>query len=391
MGDGSVKIIKNGQIIIKDKVLKNKVLVFERKILDIIDEENLEEYINKNNIKKDEIMDAQGNYISPGFIDIHVHGCGGSDTMDGTLEDIETISENVCKNGVTAFLPTTMTMAKEKIYKALNAIRESMSNIGKGSRVLGAHMEGPFINPKYKGAQNERYIEKPDYNFIKDYLDTIKIITLSPEMDEKYEFIKRVKRDTDIVLSIGHTDATYEQAIEAMELGISHGTHTFNAMTPLHHRKPGVVGAIMNSDVTCELIADKIHIQPGAFNVLINIKGFNKVVLITDCMRAGNLNDGIYDLGGQKVIVKENSARLEDGTLAGSILNLNNGIKNIFKNTNLKIQEVVAMASINPARVIGVDDRKGSIEIGKDADVTIFDEEFNIRTTIVEGIVVFKA
>lgn len=386
-----MKIIKNGQIIIKDKVLKNKALVFEEKILDIIDEENLEQYINKNNVKQDEIIDAQGNYISPGFIDIHVHGCGGSDTMDGTIEDIETISNNVCKNGVTAFLPTTMTMAKGKIYKALNVIRESMSSTGKGARVLGAHMEGPFINPKYKGAQNEKYIERPDYNFIKDYLDTIKIITLAPEMDEKYEFIKRVKRDTDIVLSIGHTNSTYEQAMEAIELGISHGTHTFNAMTPLHHRKPGVVGAIMNSNVTCELIADKIHVHPGAFNVLINAKDFNKVALITDCMRAGNLNDGVYDLGGQKVIVKDNAARLENGTLAGSILNLNNGIKNIFKNTNLKIQEVVAMASINPARIINLDDRKGSIEVGKDADMAIFDEEFNIKTTIVEGSVAFKA
>lgn len=386
-----MKIIRNGKIILENKVLKNKALFFKEKILDIIDEKNLEQYINKNNIEGYEIIDAKGYYISPGFIDIHVHGCGGSDTMDGTLEDVKTISRNVCRNGVTAFLPTTMTMAKEKIYKALNAIRESMGSIAEGAKILGAHMEGPFINPKYKGAQNEKYIEKPDYDFIKDYLDTIKIITLAPEMDEKYQFIKKVKKDTNIILSIGHTDATYEQAVEAMELGITHGTHTFNAMTPLHHRKPGVVGAIMNSNVSCELIADKIHVHPGAFNVLINVKGFDKVVLITDCMRAGNLNDGNYDLGGQKVIVKDNSARLEDGTLAGSILNLNNGIKNIFENTNLKIQEVVAMASINPARVISVDKRKGSIEIGKDADFTIFDEKFNIKATIVEGNVVFRA
>ncbi|WP_138207348.1 N-acetylglucosamine-6-phosphate deacetylase [Haloimpatiens lingqiaonensis] len=386
-----MKIIKNGKIITKENIFIDKVLVFEEKILDIIEEKNLDEYIEKANIANIEVIDAKGKYVSPGFIDIHVHGCGGSDTMDGTLEDIEIISSNVCKNGVTAFLPTTMTMEKEKIYEALNVIRKSMGIKNKGAKVVGAHMEGPFINPRLKGAQNEKYIEKPDYNFIKEYLDTIKIITLAPEMDKDYEFIKKVKRDTDIVLSIGHTNATYEEAMEAIELGVSHGTHTFNAMSPLHHRNPGVVGAIFNSDVTCELIADKIHVHPGAFNVLINVKGFNKVVLITDCMRAGNLNEGNYDLGGQKVIVKENSARLEDGTLAGSILSLNNGVKNIFKNTNLSLQQVVSMASINPAKIINMEHKKGSIEIGKDADIVVFDEEFNIKTTIVEGNIVFKA
>lgn len=391
MGDGNMKIIKNGKIITKENIFIDKVLVFEEKILDIIEEKNLDEYIEKANIANIEVIDAKGKYVSPGFIDIHVHGCGGSDTMDGTLEDIEIISSNVCKNGVTAFLPTTMTMEKEKIYEALNVIRKSMGIKNKGAKVVGAHMEGPFINPRLKGAQNEKYIEKPDYNFIKEYLDTIKIITLAPEMDKDYEFIKKVKRDTDIVLSIGHTNATYEEAMEAIELGVSHGTHTFNAMSPLHHRNPGVVGAIFNSDVTCELIADKIHVHPGAFNVLINVKGFNKVVLITDCMRAGNLNEGNYDLGGQKVIVKENSARLEDGTLAGSILSLNNGVKNIFKNTNLSLQQVVSMASINPAKIINMEHKKGSIEIGKDADIVVFDEEFNIKTTIVEGNIVFKA
>lgn len=386
-----MKIIKNGKIITKENIFIDKVLVFEEKILDIIEEKNLDEYIEKANIANIEVIDAKGKYVSPGFIDIHVHGCGGSDTMDGTLEDIEIISSNVCKNGVTAFLPTTMTMEKGKIYEALNVIRKSMGIKNKGAKVVGAHMEGPFINPRLKGAQNEKYIEKPDYNFIKEYLDTIKIITLAPEMDKDYEFIKKVKRDTDIVLSIGHTNATYEEAMEAIELGVSHGTHTFNAMSPLHHRNPGVVGAIFNSDVTCELIADKIHVHPGAFNVLINVKGFNKVVLITDCMRAGNLNEGNYDLGGQKVIVKENSARLEDGTLAGSILSLNNGVKNIFKNTNLSLQQVVSMASINPAKIINMEHKKGSIEIGKDADIVVFDEEFNIKTTIVEGNIVFKA
>lgn len=369
--------------------MESKVLLFDNKIDDIIDRNEFENIMKSDRYDDIDIIDAKGNYISPGFIDLHIHGAGGKDTMDGNIEDLIEISKVIAKRGVTGFLPTTMTMSKEKIYKALEVVRKGMSIESGGARILGAHMEGPFINEKYKGAQKEDYILAPNYEFIKGYEDVIKIITLAPEKDHDFNFIRNVKENTDIVLSIGHSNATYEEAMESIENGISHATHLFNAMTPMNHRKPGIVGAVFSSKVNCELIADKIHVHPGIFETLVNIKGNDKIILITDSMRAGCMKDGISELGGQRVIVKNNSARLEDGTLAGSILTLNNAIKNIVENTSLKIYEAVVMASLNPAKDIGIDKRKGSIEIGKDADIAIFDDSFEVKHTIVEGKTVF--
>ena len=320
----------------------------------------------------------------------HIHGSGGYDVMDGTLEAIDGISCAVIKNGVTGFLPTTMTMSKEKIYAALESVRVAMSSKAKGAKVLGAHMEGPFINKKYKGAQPENFIIKPNYKFIENYTDVLKLITLAPEMDENLEFIKETRQKTNIILSIGHSSAEYEEAMKAIEHGITHATHTFNAMSPLNHRKPGIVGAAFNSDIYCEVIADNIHVHPAIFKTLKKIKGKERLILITDSMRAGCLKDGISELGGQKVIVKDNSARLEDGTLAGSVLKLNKGIKNFMDNSGMDICDAIGLVSINPARELGLDKIKGSLEKGKFADIVILDEEFNIKQTIVEGKTFYK-
>ncbi|EOD00096.1 N-acetylglucosamine-6-phosphate deacetylase [Caldisalinibacter kiritimatiensis] len=374
----------NGKIILENNIIENKVLIFNEKIIDILNPNDLDKYPNVIPI------DVKGNYISPGFIDIHIHGAGSSDAMDGTPEAIENISKTVAKTGTTSFLPATMTMDKQSIYKALDAIKKGMKNKTTGAKVLGAHLEGPFINEKYKGAQDSKYIMKPDYDFIKDYLDVIKIITLAPEMDNQYEFITKTKENTDIVLSIGHSNATYSEAKKAIKKGISHGTHLFNAMSPMHHREPGVVGAIFNTNTTCELIADKIHVHPELFQLILNIKGKNNLVLITDSMRAGGLKEGIYELGGQKVIVKDNSARLENNTLAGSVLTLNKAVKNILDNTKLNLNEAVKLVTLNPAKVIGIDDKKGSIAIGKNADITVFNKDFNIHLTIVEGNIAYN-
>ncbi|WP_027624129.1 N-acetylglucosamine-6-phosphate deacetylase [Clostridium lundense] len=379
-----MRAIINGKIITEDELLENKAIIFDKKILEIADKCELKKF------DLEEIIDAENNYVSPGLIDLHIHGSGGKDTMDGEIESIKVISNTICKNGVTAFLPTTMTMSKENIYNAFSVVRECMNLDLGGAKVIGAHMEGPFLDENYKGAQNADYIINPDFNFIKGFEDVIKIITLAPEKDKENEFIKKVKKETDIVLSIGHTNATYEEAISSIVNGVSHATHTFNAMTPLNHRKPGVVGAIFNTDVSCEIIADKIHVHKAIFNILVKVKGKDKIILITDSMQAGCMQDGVWELGGQKVIVKEGSARLEDGTLAGSILTLNKAIKNILENTNLQVWEVVAMASINPARDIKIDHKKGSIDIGKDADIIILDSAFNVRHTIIEGKTVFK-
>ncbi|AVP65117.1 N-acetylglucosamine-6-phosphate deacetylase [Clostridium botulinum] len=379
-----MKAIVNGKIIVGNEILQNKVLLFEKKIIDILDRENV--CLSKN----DYIIDAKGLYISPGFIDVHIHGSGGKDVMDGEIESIKVISNTIAKRGVTSFLPTTMTMAKERIYKALDVIEQAMNMDLGGAKVLGAHLEGPFINPKYKGAQKVDFIKNPSFDFIKGYENVIKIITLAPEKDENFKFLKYIKENTDIVLSIGHSDATYEQAMAAIDNGISRATHTFNAMTPLNHRKPGIIGAIMNTDISCELIADNIHVHKGAINVLTKIKGKDKIILITDSMRAGCMNNGIWELGGQKVIVKNGSARLEDNTLAGSILTLDNAIKNMKNNIDASLCEIISMVTINPAKDINIYDKKGSIEKGKDSDIVIFDKDINIRMTIVEGNIVYQ-
>ncbi|SHH74824.1 N-acetylglucosamine-6-phosphate deacetylase [Caloranaerobacter azorensis DSM 13643] len=374
----------NGKIIYKDSIIEDKVLIFNEKIIDIADLQNIDRYENIN------LIDVEGKFISPGFIDIHIHGAGGSDIMDGTMESITNISNTIAKTGVTGFLPTTMTMDKDTIYGALNVVRQAMYLDIQGAKVLGVHMEGPFINEKYKGAQNAKYILKPDFEFIKEYLDIIKIITLAPEMDKEYRFLQKIKEYSDITLSIGHSNATYDEAKKAIKNGIKHATHLFNAMTPMHHRAPGIVGAVLRSNITCELIADKIHVHPAIFQILIDVKGIENLVLITDSMRAGCMKDGIYELGGQKVIVKNGSARLEDNTLAGSILTLNRAVKNVLENTSIKLYEVVKLVTQNPAKVIGIEKDKGSLDIGKDADITVFDEDLNIYFTVVEGKIVFN-
>lgn len=375
-----MKALINGKILMKNEILEDRALLFDTKIREICKVEDINHY------EVTEIIDANNLYISPGFIDIHIHGSGGFDTMDGDINALEKISKTIAAYGTTSFLPTTMTMEKSHIIKALDTIKKAMSTETKnGANILGVHLEGPFINPIFKGAQNSEYIIEPDYEFIKNYLDIIKIITMAPEIKGSFDFMDLIKQNSSAVLSIGHSNATYEEAMEAIERGISHSTHIFNAMTPLHHRNPGVVGAVFNSEITCELIADKIHVHPELFRFLIKAVGENRICLITDSMRAGCMKDGCYDLGGQSVIVKDGSARLSDGQLAGSVLTLNLAVKNFFESTDYPLNKIVNMVSINPAKVIGFENQKGSIEKGKDADIILFDKEISIKSVFIEG------
>lgn len=385
--DKNITCIKGGRIILENGVLQGKVIIFSDKIIDILDCGIYEESEWAENSNK--VIDAQGKYVSPGFIDVHIHGAGGKDTMDGELSDLRTISEALAESGVTAFLPTTMAMGKEKIYKALDTVRSASLENFKGAKILGAHLEGPFISRKRKGAHDGNHIIKPDFQFIENYLDIIKIITIAPEEDPGFRFIKEAAK-RGIVLSMGHTDSDYETAMEAVRNGISSATHMFNAMPAFHHRAPGAAGAVLNSDVSFELIADTLHIHPALFKILLNAKGRGRMILITDAMRACGMESGCWDLGGQDVNVDNNSARLADGTLAGSILTLDRAVFNILKHTDLEIHEAVALASLNPARLIKMDSTKGSIEKGKDADLIIFDESIEVDLTISEGRIIYE-
>ncbi len=374
-----MKAIINGKIILKDKIEENKALLFSDVIEGVVSEENIP--------KDAEIIDAKGGYIAPGLIDLHIHGYLGKDVCDGEEESIRTISEGIVKNGVTGYLPTTMTVDMKVIKKSLEVLRnlKEESKSWKGSQIFGCHAEGPFISEAKKGAQDPKYILKPDAEFVKEYADIIKIITLAPEEDtEDFSAIREIVKETDVVVSMGHTSSDYETAMAGATNGVKHATHLFNAMTPMAHRAPGVVTAVFNTDVSCELIADTFHVMPCFYDMLFKLKG-RKLCFITDCLPAGGLPYGEYTLGGAKIVYRDIVCRLEDGTVAGSVLPLNKGVWNVYKNSTIPLWECVNCASLNPATVIGLEDKKGSLDIGKDADIIITDSEFGVLKTIIKG------
>lgn len=379
-----MKYIVNGKIILPDGILENQVLSFDQKIVGITDNESIP--------ADAEIIDAKGGFIAPGLVDIHIHGYLGEDTSDGKAEGIKKMANGIMKNGVTSWCPTTMTVSMDEINTALDVVRslKEESKDWDGAEILGVNLEGPFINPKKKGAQAESHIKAPDAKFVIDNADIISVATMAPEMEGGVDAIKEICEKCDVKVSIGHTDASFEDAMAGIDAGASHITHLFNAQTGLMHRNPGVVGAALLCDVSAELICDTFHIHKGLFELIAKVKGDN-FVLITDCTRAGGMPDGEYTLGGQKIIVNGIECLLEDGTIAGSVLKLHNAVKNVRDNTNMPFWKVVAAASLNPAKAIGVDDRKGSLEAGKDADIIITDDDFNIVKTIIGGKVKYES
>jgi len=380
-----MKAVVNGKIILKDRIVENQVLLFSNVFEGIVSADQVPEDA--------EVIDAQGGYVAPGLIDLHIHGYLGKDTCDGAEDSIRTISKGLLANGVTGYLPTTMTEDMKVIRKALEVCRDlkEESKTWEGSTILGCHAEGPFISESKKGAQDPKYILKPDAAFVKEYADIIRIITLAPETDtEDFAAIREICRDTDVVVSMGHTSADYATAMKSTEVGVAHVTHLFNAMTPLAHRAPGVVTAAFNSDVSCEVIVDAFHVNPCFYDLLWKVKG-RKLCFITDCLPAGGLPEGEYTLGGQKIIYRGIVCRLEDGTVAGSVLHLNKGVWNVYTNSSIPLWECVNGASLNPATTLGIADKKGSIEVGKDADVIITDLEFNVQKTIIGGEIKYEA
>lgn len=332
----------------------------------------------------EEIFDAQGNFVSPGFINIHIHGCGGADTMDLDDDALKIMSKTLAAHGVTSFLPTTMTYDFDRLQKIFHKIRRAMTQ-SFGAKIIGCHMEGPFISKKFKGAQAEKNICRADYKFIAGFEDVIKIITLAPEEIFDWTFAEKCQA-AGIILSIGHSAATYEQAMAAIENHkINHITHVYNAMTGFHHRKPGVVGAALDSAANCEIISDNIHTSPAAQRILYRAKQGKNIILITDSMRACGLGDGESELGGQKVFVQGNLATLADGTLVGSVIPMNQAVKNFFENTKAPLPQVIEMVTKNPAQELNLYKKIGSIEVGKQADFVIFDKNFNVTATFVDG------
>lgn len=345
--------------------------------------------------KKDLMTLSDDLIVIPGFIDKHIHGANHSDSMYPTLEDIKNISRTIAMEGVTSYMPTTMTQSEENITKALKNIREYIETENHdGAFVLGTHLEGPFISPKFKGAQPERYIVPCSVEEFMHYQaasgNNIKQVTLAYEENGKdlcnYLFSQG------IVASLGHTNATAVEVLESVKNGVTSATHTYNAMKPLHHREAGTVGGIMLADsIYAELIADLVHVSPEAIRVLCKVKGLDKIILVTDAIESKHLPDGIYNLGGQDVMVKGREARLADGTLAGSTLKMNQAIKNIISVLGISLERAVDLATINPARNLGVDSSKGSIALGKDADFAVIDKDLNVYMAVSKGNIIYNA
>ena len=370
-------VIINGKVILEDSIKELNVFFEDGKITEVSDRTPTDE----------SVIDAEGLYVAPGMIDVHTHGRNGSDTMYATFKDLNNISVSELKTGVTSFLPTTMTMPAEDIKKAIAAGYDNKDKV-EGAKILGMHLEGPFFSVKYKGAQPEECMIAPTIenylSFAGEHPDFVKKLSLAPEIEGAVDLIKYLT-DHNVVVSMGHTDATYDEAVKGIEAGAISGTHTYNAMTPLKHRDPGVVGAVMlHDEVYAELILDGVHVSFPAAKILAKMKGADKLILITDSLEAAMLPDGVYELGNQKVYVKDGQARLKEGNLAGSTANLNQCVRNAYKHLDLPLYEAIGFATKNPADHLGLKDY-GRIKEGCVADMIFIDDDININRVILNG------
>lgn len=376
-------LIKNVKLITPYEVVNGYAVVIKKgKVVDILPEESviLDNY--------NEVIDGKGNFLAPGFVDIHNHGNSGYDIMDSTEEALDKIGEFHLKNGVTSFLGTVITSSYEDIVKAIENIVD-YQNKEDLSQIIGIHLEGPFFAIEKKGAQPEIYIKKPDMEATRKIVEVskgmLKMVSVAPEIEGALQIISYLK-ENNVSVSMAHTSATYDEARRGVDFGVSIATHIFNGMRSFTHREPGVIGlSLADERVYCELIYDRIHLHDGAVRIALKMKGLDKIVLISDAMRAAGLEDGDYELGGQKVIVKSGAARLENGSLAGSTLNLRDAVYNLVNYLDIPIHEAVRMASLTPAKAINIHKNKGSIEIGKDADLIFIDKDVNILGTMVAG------
>jgi N-acetylglucosamine-6-phosphate deacetylase len=333
-------------------------------------------------------IDLSGLIVLPGFIDIHVHGGAGFDVMDGTYEAVDEISRHKLKEGATSFCPTTVTSSPEKTARAINAVMEAKAKGVSGAYVIGTFLEGPFICQKYKGAHPEEWIKAIDLKEIERLVGlgegTIVSCAIAPELPGALDAIKLLKR-LNVNVRLGHSAATCAEALEGIKAGGSIAIHTFNAMSPFAHREAGLAGAAMDSgDVYCELICDFIHTSVQAASILRKLKG-RKLVLVTDCMRAGGMLDGEYYLGELRVTVKDSIARTESGALAGSTLTMHKAVENFSQAAGATLEEAIYAATEAPAKAIGIDGIAGTLDVGKRADIIAVDEDFNLKFVMVGG------
>lgn len=382
-----MKSFKNATVYVEGEGLKKCTVCFDEKI----------QKISRCADKNAEVIELPADAIVlPGFVDQHIHGAGGSDGMDGTTKDISIIANTIAAEGTTSFCVTTMTQSPENITKALQAVKEYREAASAdGARAIGVHLEGPFIAAAHKGAQPLEYVKAPDVEVFDKYNEAsgncIRIVTLAPEVEGAEDLVKHLS-EKGIVPSIGHTGAKVADIEKAISMGACNVTHTYNAQTALHHREIGTVGSAMLFDeLNCELIADTIHVSVPAMRLLAKNKPDDKLTLITDAMRAKGIPDGVSELGGQTVYVKNGEARLEDGTLAGSVLRMNRAVQNLTEKVGVPFTKAVDCATINPAKNLGLAEEIGSIKVGKRADFTVLNANYDVILTVRDGQIIYKA
>ena len=377
-------LLKNAKIVLKDRVIEGDILTADGIIRDIIDKKSP---VKAETLEVENSIDLDGKYVVPGFIDVHIHGSNGADAMDGTVEALKTISSYIATKGTTKFLATTLTSSKEELINVLKIAADLQDKEIDGATIFGVHMEGPYFDIEYKGAQNEKYMKPATEKEIKDYLDVkpglVKMMSLSPHTEQSIETVKFLK-ENGVIVSVGHSAAKFNDVMKAVDAGLSHSTHTFNGMRGINHREPGVAGAVLISDkINAEVIFDKIHIHPEIVRLMIKAKGTDKVVCITDAMAATGLPNGDYKLGELDVYVKDGEARLKSNdSLAGSVLTMDKAFKHVIE-LGYPIYEAVKLTSTNAAVEFGLN--AGAIEVGKEADFTILDDSYNVDMTIVNG------
>lgn len=376
-------ILTNAKIVLPDRIITGAILLNDGKIKKIYEGSMVGELGG---------IDVEGRYIVPGFIDVHIHGAGGADAMDNTEEALRTISKFIAQHGTTSFLATTLTSSKETLKEVLEKIGKLQNENIEGATIFGAHMEGPYFDVQYKGAQNDKYIKPAGIKEIEEYLNVkpglVKLFSMAAKGEGALESIKFLK-ENGVVVSVGHSGVSFEEVQAAVKAGISHSTHTYNGMKGFTHREPGVVGAVMlNDSVNAEIIFDKIHVHPEAVRLLIKTKGVDRVVCITDAMCATGLPDGNYKLGELDVYVRDGQARLiSNDSLAGSVLTLDKAFKHLIE-LGYSIVDAVKMTSTNAAKEFSLN--TGVIQEGKDADIVVLSPEYNVEMTIVKGKIKYK-
>ena len=380
-------IISGGIILTPDQTLRNHHLVIEDQIIKSLTAGGV-----SARGKDERLIDAHGLWVIPGLIDIHVHGSYGHDTMDATPEALHEMARFFASRGVTSFLPTTISTASEAITAAIDNI-STTEQPPDGAHVLGVHLEGPYLNMEFKGAQPPEHIRNPDP---KEYLSwlansKVRLITVAPEIEGAISLIDHGVSQG-IQFAVGHSGASYEEMLIAANHGLRQATHTFNGMLGIHHRRPGTAGAVLTDDrVYAQVIADGVHLHPAIVKLLVRSKTTARTIMITDAMRAAGLADGEYDLGGHVIMVKDGVARIESGSLAGSTLTMDMALRNMIRFTGLSLSEALPMATSVPAEAMGIKGQKGVLAPGADADVVILDANLNVWLTIIAGQVIYKS